>query len=383
MTKNIVEGVVFDTICSLSNGGEPVGESNAYRIVLTSEGKHNGMYFSGEELKAGVLRSVASLGEVPLIVGHYGDIRDICGSVTDLTYSDEVTTDKGVVKNTSVADIQYWTNTPTLEEVAVRVRNNPKMVKYSAQWGCDMVKGEDDDEINVINLRLNHIAMVLIPADGNAGIVAVLEKQNRQTIEDARKVLSGKNSDLTLNNSLTNGSIMADTDITESVRKDLTIATQRVASLESEVKARDAEIVSLNQKLEAAVQEAPARAERMAKIQSLGFSNSTFVASLSMEQMDVFIVDLEAKETEKARLEAVAEAARVEAEKRVEEIDEEGEEEDEEEDGEDKAELGKKGKSDFVNLSGRGMSGSNSLKGKTPDAIATAVFGKVDVSGGY
>ncbi len=85
------------------------------RIIAVSEGVHNGINFSGEEIRR-MVQTAIELKEkedrdyfaAPLVLDHSGRFLDKVGATYNLFYDEEL--------KAAVADVEFWTYTPTLKE---------------------------------------------------------------------------------------------------------------------------------------------------------------------------------------------------------------------------------------------------------------------------
>jgi hypothetical protein len=145
------------------------------RIVAVSEGVHNGIRFSGDEIRRMVEDAIKLKEEenrdyfaTPLVLDHSYRFLDKVGSTFNLSYDEE--------GKAAIADIGFWQFTPMLKEVAERVKQDPENTYFSVR-----VKGKLTDDDLIYDLKLIHIAVVLEPADSNARIIEKLESQREDS----------------------------------------------------------------------------------------------------------------------------------------------------------------------------------------------------------
>jgi len=141
------------------------------RIVAVSEGVHNGINFSGEEIRR-MVEAAIELKEkegrdyfaAPLVLDHSGRFLDKVGATYNLFYDEE--------RRAAIADVEFWQFTPMLREVAERVKRDPENTYFSVR-----VRGKLREGNEITDLQLIHIAVVLEPADSNARIIGELNEK--------------------------------------------------------------------------------------------------------------------------------------------------------------------------------------------------------------
>ncbi len=158
-------------------GEESQSKSLRRRIVAVSEGKHNGILFSGEEIRVMVDRAIALKEQekreyfaAPLVLDHSHRVLDKVGATYNLFYDEE--------RRAAIADVEFWQYTPMLQEVAKRVEHDPENTYFSVR-----VKGNLRDDNSITDLQLIHIAVVLEPADKNARIIEELKNSKSKEID--------------------------------------------------------------------------------------------------------------------------------------------------------------------------------------------------------
>jgi hypothetical protein len=150
-------------------GGE--GTPLRRRIVAVSEGRHNGILFRAEEIRAMVERA----GEretkyvAPIILDHSSRFLDKVGGAYRLEAGEHP--DDG--RPAAIADVEFWNTTSMLREVAERVRLDPENTFFSVRVQGELREDPADGEY-LTDMRLIHIAVVNEPADPNARLISEL-----------------------------------------------------------------------------------------------------------------------------------------------------------------------------------------------------------------
>jgi hypothetical protein len=141
------------------------------RIIAVSEGRHNGINFSGDEIRLMVEDAIRLKEEenrayfaVPLVLDHSYRFIDKVGSTFNLFYDEE--------RKAAIADVEFWQFTSMLKEIAERVKRDPENTYFSVR-----VRGQLRDDNSITDLKLIHIAPVLEPADSNARIIGELKDE--------------------------------------------------------------------------------------------------------------------------------------------------------------------------------------------------------------
>lgn len=208
----------FVALTDLKEGGT---KGMKRRIVAISEGVHNGIQFRASEIEEMVQASAEqkksenrAFYKVPLVVDHSDRIIDKVGNTFALEYS----TDPANNNPAALADVEFWTGTPMLDEVAFRVRKDPENTFFSVRVRGEWMK--DDDGEYLAHLKLIHIAVVNEPADSNARILGELSENNGQ-------------SDFSLNNQQEDITNMGDDTTTQELQKEVAELKQEVADLKA------------------------------------------------------------------------------------------------------------------------------------------------------
>lgn len=148
------------------------------RIIAVHEGTHNGLEFRPKEIKA-MVKAAQDIKKsekleffrTPIILDHSPNFLDKVGATFGLNSGKHP--DDG--KEAAIADIDFWTSTPVLREVAERVRLDPENTFFSVRVRGKI--GEDDDGDFLYDMQLIHIAVVNEPADQGAKMISELKAE--------------------------------------------------------------------------------------------------------------------------------------------------------------------------------------------------------------
>ena len=150
------------------------------RIIAVHVGTHNGLEFRDKEIKA-MVKAAQDLKKsekleffrIPIILDHSPFFLDKVGATFDLTTGKHP--DDG--KTAAIADVDFWSTTPILKEVAERVRLDPENTFFSVRVRGKI--GEDDDGDFLYDMQLIHIAVVNEPAVHGAKMISELKAEER------------------------------------------------------------------------------------------------------------------------------------------------------------------------------------------------------------
>jgi len=261
------------------------GVSLRRRIVAVSEGEYNGVRFKADEIEAMVKRAIGDGSDsaeaeanlhIPLILDHSDSFMGKVGSAYALVFG--VHPEDG--RPAAIADVELWSSTPMLNEVAERVRLDPENTFFSVRVRGEL-RSEPEGEY-LSGMRLVHIAIVNEPADPTARLISELAEPDLAlygAVEQAEAITSEEGT-------------MTEKDL-EALRKE---HEEELAKLRAQ---HEAEVAELRKASEARLKELKDLEAKRSEIISLDQAvDRDFLLSLSGEQLAGYRADLERRLTE-------------------------------------------------------------------------------------